>query len=69
MDGLVLRWLLAACCTLPFVIAARQTRRAGSAAGWWVAALLAVLVSVTADPLAVALRHVDGVMTQATCGT
>ena len=69
METLALRWLLVACCTVPFVVAALQARRAGTAAGWWAVALLAAALSVTADPMAVALRQVDGVMTRATCGT
>ena len=60
----VLRWGVALCGTLPFVIAAWRLRRAG----WWVAAVLAGGIGWTADPLAAALRRVDGALMLSFCG-
>lgn len=67
MDMTALQWLFVAAGTTPFVFAALNGRRLGCCAIWWPCALLALVLSSTADPMAVALRHVDGVMTRAIC--
>ena len=66
MTAFAMQCLLLVCCVGP-VLAAWRARSAADAAGWWIVALLAVAGAITADPLAVALRHVDGVMTRAIC--
>lgn len=68
MAELALQVLFAASCTAPFIVAALQVRRAGAAAGWCAAALVAALVSVQANPLLAALQHVDGTVLRGGCG-
>ncbi|MDR1969626.1 MAG: hypothetical protein LBQ32_13215 [Burkholderiaceae bacterium] len=63
----VLRWVVILSCTAPFVVAALRLQQPRQRAGWWVAAVLAACISWTADPIAVALRRVDGILMAPLC--
>jgi hypothetical protein len=63
----VLRWAVVLCCTAPLVVAALHLQRSRYRAGWWVAAVLVACISWTANPIAVALLHVDGILMASFC--
>lgn len=63
----VLRWAVVVCCTTPVIIAALRLQRSQHDVGWWTTAVLVASISATADPLAVALRHVDGTLMASFC--
>lgn len=67
MPGLALQILFVVCCTAPFVVML-QVRSARASAGWCATALLAAVLSLQANPLAVAMRHVDGTVLRGGCG-
>jgi hypothetical protein len=60
--ALALRALLALGCAIPILLMAWQLRGWPWCAIRWIAAMLVLGLGFCADPLAVALLHVDGIM-------
>lgn len=64
---MALRALLGLGCAIPIVLLAWRLRGRSWCATRWVTAMLAFGLGCSADPLAVALRQVDGLMFRSFC--
>lgn len=69
MNGYALQGLMVVCCTAPCLLAAWRTRHTRALLGWSLAAIVVGLAGATADPLALALRQIDGAIMRGSCGS
>ena len=67
MEALALRALLGLGCAIPILLMAWRMRGRSWCASRWATAMLVFALGCSADPLAVALRQVDGLMVRSLC--
>lgn len=66
--SLILKLMLIGCIAAPLLAAACNSSRAAAASAFYAAVLLAALIGMRIDPLAMGLSRVDDAMTATVCG-